>query len=132
MKRITLIKNQLNNNIISLSQVNEPLSKNYAKREKEYISSAYDYLDFDEFLTPSEKEKRKKLRIYLQEMSPKLNEYYEKQEFPMDLIRKFFSDFPGLIAMHLKGYGSAEISFWFGVAVILEISRVGIINVFTN
>jgi hypothetical protein len=129
MQRINLIKNQLNLNSKtgSSSRKNNLANKNPTKekKQKEFINSAYDYLDFDEFLNPKEREYRLKLRKYLEELQPKLNQFYEKQEFPSDLIKKFFSDFPGLIAMHIKGYGSAEVSIWLGVAVMLELSRIG-------
>lgn len=129
MQRIKLIQNQL----ILFESPNKILSKNTLanaepkkeKKQKEFISSAYDYLNFDEFLTPSEREFRLELRKYLEDLQPQLNNFYEKQEFPLGLVKKFLADFPGLIAMHIKGFGSAEISFWLGVAVLLEISRIG-------
>lgn len=128
MQRIILLKNQLSHNQ-SIANINKNyLSKRLStkeKKQKEIIKSAYDYLEFDEFLTQSEKEFRLKLRKYLEDLQHKLNVYYEKQEFPLDLVKKFLSDFPGLIAMHIKGYGSAEVSFWLGVAVMLELSRIG-------
>ncbi len=128
MERIKLLKNQLSRNTpIENIKGNLPLDKKIVKekKKKEIISSAYDYLDFDEFLTPPEVVNRKKLREYLEGLIPQLHSCYEKQEFPLELVKKFFADFPGLIAMHIKGHGSAEISFWYGISVLLELSRIG-------
>lgn len=137
MQRINLIKNQLNINstlaqlkrnfLYNPSPTNQKYKVEKAQKNNQipsYFDSAYDFLNFDEFLTPEEIALRLKLRKYLENIKPSLDEFYERQEFPIGLARKFLADFPGLIGMGIKGYGSAESSFWFGVAVLLEISRV--------
>jgi acyl-CoA oxidase len=121
MQRISLIKNHLN----SSSKISKSQQKQTNKTPK-YISSSYDYLNFDDFLNEDEIKYRKRVRVFMEKIRPRLMEFYQKQEFPKEIMNEFFTEFPGLIAMGIKGYGSAEISFWLGMAVLLEIARVDI------
>jgi hypothetical protein len=62
MERINLIKNQLKCTEKSTSE-NRKSKKN---KEKNIIKSAYDYLNFDQFLTKEEREYRLRLRSFLE------------------------------------------------------------------
>ena len=109
MDRLNLIKNQLKKDTTHIIK---------------YIDSAYDYLNFDEFLTEDERKLRLRLRNFMEKSLPSLNQHYEKQEFPFTVLTEFLKEFPGLIGMNIKGFGSANISIWMGVTVLMEISRV--------
>jgi acyl-CoA oxidase len=112
MERINLIKNQLT-------------SSHKVQIQQKYISSAYDYLDFDQFLNVEERNYRKNLRNYLeQHVSKELPIYIEKEEFPKELIKNLINEFPGILASTIKGYSSANFSNSLAIAVSLEISRI--------
>lgn len=114
MERIKLIKNQLSSSS----------SSNKKEMEKGYIKSAYDFLEFDEFLTKDERVYRKKLREYLEKnVIPKMPNYLEKQEFPLDIAKDLIKHFPGILGLTNKGYGSAGYSQWLGTAVGMELAR---------
>jgi alkylation response protein AidB-like acyl-CoA dehydrogenase len=118
MLRINLLRNQLCPNLLNQT-------KGTSNATHKYISSAYDYLDFDQFLTKEEIEYRKRLRTFLEnEVSPKIPYYYEKQEFPLDLFKLMISKFPGILGSAHQGYGSAGFSHNLALAVNLELSRI--------
>lgn len=121
MNRITLIKNQLSNE--NLSKEKNHKNKDETKKPK-YVSSAYDYLDFDQFLNKSERTYRQKLREFLKkQIETQINTYVEKKEFPKPLIEKLISNFPGIMGFSLKGYGSAGYSQWLTYAILIELAR---------
>ena len=106
-----LIRNQINTSKLK-------------KIRKSFVSSAYDYLRFDDFLTPDEKTYRLRLRAFCEEVIiPEMPNYLEKQEFPYDIIKRLIKDFPGILGTCIKGYGSAGFSHYLGIAVGLELSR---------
>jgi alkylation response protein AidB-like acyl-CoA dehydrogenase len=124
MKRITLIKNQLSNKNSTLENKLKTKDAHKESKTPKYISSAYDYLDFDQFLNHSERTYRQKLREYLKkEVESQINPYIEKKEFPRPIIQKILSNFPGLMGFSLKGYGSAGYSQWLTYAVLIELAR---------
>jgi hypothetical protein len=106
MQRISLIENQLN----SLPK-NPNILKKETNKIPKFISSSYDYLNFDDFLSEDEIKYRKRVRNFMEKIRPRFIEFYQKQEFPIEIMNEFLLEFPGLIAMGIKGYGSAEISF---------------------
>jgi alkylation response protein AidB-like acyl-CoA dehydrogenase len=104
MKRLNLIKNQLRQKI-------------------KYVESAYDYLNFDDYLTTIEKEYRLKLRSYLEkEVKNQIIEYVDKTEFPYEIVRKLVKEFPEIVAPNLKEFGG--LSFHLCIAVAMEIARI--------
>jgi alkylation response protein AidB-like acyl-CoA dehydrogenase len=112
MERIKLIRNNL-----TFSQL-----KN---KTETYVSSAYDYLNLDQFLTDKEVSYRKNLRKYLEtEISPKISQFIEKEEFPLDLIKNLINKFPGILASTIQGYKSANFSQSLATAVSIEIARI--------
>jgi alkylation response protein AidB-like acyl-CoA dehydrogenase len=105
MKRILLINNQL--------------------KAKSNFVSPYNLLSFDDFLTNEEIEYRDRFKEYLQEkISPKIPQYYEKQEFPLDFLKDMLKEFPGIFALSNQGYGSANISHWLSAVLVMEIAKV--------
>ena len=88
MLRIELIRNQINCRDNKLSNPTE-IGKAKSKQLK-YISSAYDYLDYDQFLTTEERAYRLRLHEYLErEVKNQIIEFNERSEFPFEIVRKF-------------------------------------------
>jgi len=54
-----------------------------------YVSSAFEYWRFQDFLTPEENTERLNVRKFLEaEIAPYINDYVERAEFPAALIEK--------------------------------------------
>jgi acyl-CoA oxidase len=102
MKRINLIRNQL----------------------KSKLSTAYDYLNFDEYLTKEEIEFRDKYKKYLNEkVVPQMPKYLDTHEFPIDLIKDYIKTFPGILGLNHRGYGSINTSPWLSYVLVLEMAK---------
>jgi alkylation response protein AidB-like acyl-CoA dehydrogenase len=126
MKRIALLKNQLSNNNIDTKSTPSKNTQTQPQIQKpiKYKASAYDYLDFDQFLNKDERKYRLSLREFLKtEIESQINSFIEKKEFPRILIQKILAKFPGIMGFSLKGYGSAGYSLWLTWAVLMELSR---------
>lgn len=112
MNRIALIRSQLASNNCN------------NRKEIKIVKSAYDYLNFDEFLTTEERAYRKRLREYLdEEVTPKLIKDLEKSDFSYEIVEKFNKAFPGIASLNIKGYGCPGFSFWLCSAIVMELSR---------
>jgi acyl-CoA oxidase len=99
------------------------LIKNQLRQKIKYVESAYDYLNFDDYLTKIEKEYRLKLRSYLEkEVKNQIIEYLDKTEFPYEIVRKLVKEFPEIVAPNLKEFGG--LSFHLCIAVAMEIARI--------
>lgn len=108
MERLNLLRKQLSSKTLN----------------NEIINSSLEYFNFDQFLTKEETNYRKKLREYLErEVTPIIPSYYEKAEFPLDVIKKLVANFPGILGLTLKGNGSIGMSFNLAMAVTIELAR---------
>lgn len=62
---------------------------NQVKTKVPIVENAFDYLRFEEFLTPEENQIRLRLRKQLEtEVEPTVHEYIEKQELPAAWLKK--------------------------------------------
>ena len=115
MNRIALIKNQLKSR-----------DKNSRKElTPQIVRSAFEYFDYDQFLTKEEREFRRRLRLFLEkEVEQQIIPYLERREFPLVLIEKLVKEFPGIIGAAIKGYGTQGYSHWLSWIIIMEFSRV--------
>src|SRR5260370_41451869 len=86
------------------------------------LQTSVDYYLMDELLTPDEREYRDRTRQFFDtEVIPIINPYWERAEFPKQLVPKLAA--LGLTGGMLKGYGCPGMS---GVAmgmVAMEMSR---------
>ncbi|KAG8377036.1 hypothetical protein BUALT_Bualt09G0126300 [Buddleja alternifolia] len=84
---------------------------------------ASDYYQFDDLLTPEEQTIRNKVRECMEkEVAPTMAKYWEKAEFPFDVIPKF-----GALRVaggSIKGYGCPDISITGNAIAIAEFARV--------
>jgi alkylation response protein AidB-like acyl-CoA dehydrogenase len=104
MERINLIRNQLKS----------------AKK----LPAAYNYLDFDEFLTKDERDFRDRFKKFMNEkVVPVMSKYLENHEFPMELAKEYVKTFPGILGLSHKGYGSINVSPWLNYVLIMELTR---------
>ncbi|XWS59972.1 hypothetical protein CRYUN_Cryun08bG0168100 [Craigia yunnanensis] len=84
---------------------------------------ASDYYQFDDLLSPEEQAIRKKVRECMEkEVAPVMAEYWEKAEFPFQLV-------PKLGALHIaggtiKGYGCPGLSLTGSAIAMAEVARV--------
>ncbi|KAL3531683.1 hypothetical protein ACH5RR_005204 [Cinchona calisaya] len=82
-----------------------------------------DYYQFDDLLTPEEKETRLRVRECVEkEVAPIMTKYWEKAEFPFEVV-------PKLGALHIaggtiKGYGCPGLSITASAVAIAELARV--------
>lgn len=54
------------------------------------VDKALDYFDFDSLLRPEEREVRDRVRTFVEsEVTPVINEYWEKDETPMFLLENW-------------------------------------------
>ncbi|MFN7181436.1 MAG: acyl-CoA dehydrogenase family protein [Planctomycetota bacterium] len=69
----------------------------------------YDFYDVDSLLTEEEKLIRDLVREFTEkEVKPKISMYYEKGEFPVELIKKMAE--MGLLGGNIKGYGCSGLN----------------------
>jgi glutaryl-CoA dehydrogenase len=81
-----------------------------------------DYYQFDALLTPQERELRDRVRVFCdEEVVPIINEYWERAEFPFELIPKIAE--LGIVGGTIKGYGCPELSTVAVGIVAAELSR---------
>lgn len=111
MQRLQLLKDQLYSKKLSSSKPQTNNVKETRKpRQLPKPLTAYEYLDFDSFLTKEEIEYRKSLHEFLiNEIQPKMNEHHNNSSFPIDLIKKISNKFPGLNTMNLKQHKEVNI-----------------------
>eukprot|EP00340_Litonotus_pictus_P002374 CAMPEP_0170517494 /NCGR_PEP_ID=MMETSP0209-20121228/3472_1 /TAXON_ID=665100 ORGANISM="Litonotus pictus, Strain P1" /NCGR_SAMPLE_ID=MMETSP0209 /ASSEMBLY_ACC=CAM_ASM_000301 /LENGTH=387 /DNA_ID=CAMNT_0010802765 /DNA_START=64 /DNA_END=1223 /DNA_ORIENTATION=+ len=90
--------------------------------------TAYEYLDFDSFLTPDEVEFRKKLRKFLkEEIQPMMTEYHNKCEFAKEPLMKLVKEYPGLSSINQQGHKDLkQVSNSLAFAIFMEIFRTDI------
>ncbi|KAL6897789.1 hypothetical protein ACP4OV_006748 [Aristida adscensionis] len=82
-----------------------------------------DYYLFDDLLTDEEKALRKKVRdVVEKEIAPVMTQYWEKAEFPFQVIPKLGA--LGLAGGIIKGYGCPGLSLIGNAISIAEVSRV--------
>lgn len=121
MERINIIKNQLNCTKTSKDQ-NKKTKKN---KEKNIVKSAYDYLNFDQFLTSEEREYRLRLRSYLEiEVKKQIIPFNEKTDFPYEIVRNLVEKFPGVISPTMRDYGGEGLSPNLAAAICMELARI--------
>eukprot|EP01017_Pseudomicrothorax_dubius_P026320 TRINITY_DN2928_c0_g3_i1.p1 TRINITY_DN2928_c0_g3~~TRINITY_DN2928_c0_g3_i1.p1 ORF type:complete len:411 (+),score=95.07 TRINITY_DN2928_c0_g3_i1:117-1349(+) len=91
--------------------------------KKAYVDSAYDFLSFDDLLTPAHIALRKSVREFAErEIAPRINEYIERAAFPDFLIQPL-REF-GLLKKFLqKPYGEGLDAMSLAVTVV-ELARV--------
>lgn len=111
MQRLQLLKDQLYSRKLSSSQPQTNKIKEPRKpRQLPKPLTAYEYLDFDSFLTKEEILYRKSLHEFLiNEIQPKMNEHNNNNSFPIELIKKISNKFPGLNTMNLKQHKEVNI-----------------------
>lgn len=84
---------------------------------------ASDYYQFDDLLTPDEKETRQKVRKCMEkEVAPIMAKYWEKAEFPFEVVPKL-----GALCIAggtLKGYGCPGLSITASAVATAEVARV--------
>ncbi|KAL7247880.1 hypothetical protein ACSBR2_002729 [Camellia fascicularis] len=82
-----------------------------------------DYFQFDDLLTPEEQSIRMKVREYMEkEIAPIMVKYWEKAEFPFDVLPKFAA--LGVAGGSIKGYGCPGHSITASVITMVETARV--------
>ncbi|ELR13362.1 acylCoA dehydrogenase domain containing protein [Acanthamoeba castellanii str. Neff] len=82
-----------------------------------------DFLGFEELLGPEERQWRDKARAFAQNhVAPIIDKYYEKAEFPFELLPKLKE--LGIMGGTIKGYGCPGMSFMSAAMVVLELARV--------
>jgi glutaryl-CoA dehydrogenase len=87
------------------------------------VSTAVDYYRLDDLLTPEEREVRLRTREFFEtEVEPIITPYWEKAEFPFELIPRFKAF--GYGGGMLQGYGCAGISAVASGLMGMEMSRV--------
>lgn len=87
------------------------------------VSTAVDYYHMDDLLTPAERQVRLDTRQFFEtEIAPIINPFWEKAEFPFEVIPKFKAF--GYGGGMLQGYGCAGISPVASGVMGLEMSRV--------
>src|SRR5258708_33020867 len=73
------------------------------------ITTPVDFYNMDELLTPEEREIRTRVRTFMQiEVEPIINDYWDRAEFPKQLIPKLA--LLGLTGGQIKGYGCPGLS----------------------
>jgi len=86
------------------------------------VSTPVDYYRMDDMLTADEREVRYRVRAFMQtEVEPIINPYWERAEFPQQLIPKLAA--LGLAGGQLKGYGCPGLSNVGMGMVAMEMSR---------
>ncbi|KAL8504788.1 hypothetical protein ACS0TY_016105 [Phlomoides rotata] len=84
---------------------------------------ASDYYQFDDLLTPEEQAIKKKVRECMEkEVAPIMAKYWEKAEFPFEVIPKLGS--LGIAGGIIKGFGCPNLSFTADAVATAEIARV--------
>jgi acyl-CoA oxidase len=117
MERLSLIKQQLSNSKLS----------NHSDKKQKIVSSAIDYLLFEEILNKEEKEYLKKFREYLKkEVEVQINKYIEKKEFAKEIIMGIVKNFPGIMGFSIKGYQCAGYSQWLTYCLLMELSKIDV------
>ncbi|MBA0579567.1 hypothetical protein Gorai_021820, partial [Gossypium raimondii] len=85
--------------------------------------SVSDYYRFDDLLSPEEKTLRMKVREFMEkEVAPIMAEYWEKAEFPFQILPKL-ADL-GIAGFNTEGYGSPGLSITTSAIANAEIARV--------
>jgi len=85
-------------------------------------SLSTDYYLLDELLTDEERSVRDKVRAFMErEVVPIINDYWERAEFPFELIPKFASF--NIAGGTVQGYGCPGMSAVASGLVAMEISR---------
>src|SRR5688572_13128767 len=86
------------------------------------LDRALDFYEFDELLTDEQRNVRDRVRAFVdQEVTPIINPYWERAEFPFELV-------PALAALNicggpLQGYGCPGLSSIAAGLVAMELSR---------
>ncbi|CDP06469.1 unnamed protein product [Coffea canephora] len=84
---------------------------------------ASDYYQFDDLLTPDEKETRQKVRKCMEkEVAPIMAKYWEKAEFPFEVVPKLGA--LCIAGSTLKGYGCPGLSITASAVATAELARV--------
>ncbi|KAL8517242.1 hypothetical protein ACS0TY_015464 [Phlomoides rotata] len=82
-----------------------------------------DYYRFDELLTPEEQALRKKIRECMEkEVAPIMTKYWEKAEFPFEVIPKLGA--LSIAGGTIKGYGCPDLSITGSAIATAEVARV--------
>ncbi|VFQ71200.1 unnamed protein product [Cuscuta campestris] len=82
-----------------------------------------DYYQFDDLLTPEEQSVRMKVRKFMEkEVAPIMTKYWEKAEFPFEVIPKIGA--LNVIGGGLQGYGCPGLSVTASALVFVEAARV--------
>ena len=89
-----------------------------------------DYYLLEELLTDEEREVRDRVRAFADaEVIPVANGYWEKAEFPFELVPKLAEI--GIVGTTIKGYGCPGMSLMASVLVLAEMARAdGSLNTF--
>eukprot|EP00744_Colponema_vietnamica_P003286 GILI01005058.1.p1 GENE.GILI01005058.1~~GILI01005058.1.p1 ORF type:complete len:463 (-),score=156.24 GILI01005058.1:207-1514(-) len=82
-----------------------------------------DFFQFDDLLTADERALRLRVRQFMEtEVLPKVNHYYERAEFPFELVPKIRD--LGLCGTSIKGYGCPGLSHMASMLITLEMARI--------
>ncbi|XP_051130622.1 acyl-coenzyme A oxidase 4, peroxisomal [Andrographis paniculata] len=82
-----------------------------------------DYYQFDDLLTPEEQALRKRVRECMEkEVAPIMAKYWEKAEFPFEVIPKLGA--LGVAGGSIKGYGCPDLSVTANAIACAEVARV--------
>eukprot|EP00262_Sarcandra_glabra_P004800 TRINITY_DN16043_c0_g1_i1.p1 TRINITY_DN16043_c0_g1~~TRINITY_DN16043_c0_g1_i1.p1 ORF type:complete len:454 (-),score=94.94 TRINITY_DN16043_c0_g1_i1:281-1597(-) len=85
--------------------------------------SASDYYQLDDLLTPEEQALRRKVReVAEKEIAPIMTKYWEKAEFPFEVMPKLAS--LSAVGGTIKGYGCPGLSITGSALVMSEVARV--------
>src|SRR5258708_39246639 len=84
--------------------------------------SPVDYYQMDALLTPEERDVRQRVRYFVQsEVEPIINDYWERAEFPIQLVPKLAA--LGIVGGQIQGYGCPGLSNGGAGMATMELSR---------
>ena len=88
----------------------------------EAVKKSLDFYNFDELLTPAERDIRDKVRAFCDnDVIPIINPYWERAEFPFELIPKIAQ--LGIVGGTIQGYGAPGLSSVATGLVAAELAR---------
>lgn len=131
-QRLGLIRNQLSSSdlkTIKMNEATQDIDKTSRILSKtNFVGSALDFLNFDEFLTAEESAYRLAFRKYMEDerFSEKLSQLVEKQQFGINLLRKLENKFKGIFTglSHNDANNKHNMSVFLWAAILMELGRV--------
>jgi len=94
-----------------------------ARNMADFPACVHDALNLDELLSPDERRVKARVRAFMEkEVAPVIADYWEKAEFPFELVPKLSA--LNLGGATIKGYGSNGLRLMENAMAVVELSRV--------